>query len=224
MTTPAPPLWVAWAPPIDPPTAGGLPAAVAQDIASALWVTDPHLCAALMWETYAAMLPPTPAVASVSTGVQSVSYSPASPTGDYGLAIQRADWHRSYSSLTSVPLFVAAPPLVSAEWTELGNVWFGEVPGGVPELPPAGSPVAAFTWTPSAPGPNTAVTFDGSGSTQVGSPIATYDWVFGIYAAMPDGGPSVTWQTPGIHDAIGVTLTVTDENGLTGFAEQVIVT
>jgi hypothetical protein len=103
--------WESWAPPIDPPTAGGLPADEAQCIADQWWTVDPHLCAALMWEAYAAMLPPTPAVASVSTGAQSVSYSPAAPVGAYGLAVQRAAWHRSFvtGQLVAVPLDRAPP-------------------------------------------------------------------------------------------------------------------
>jgi hypothetical protein len=105
--------WMAWAPPLDPPVEGGLPLDQAQAIADAVWADDPHLAAALMWESYAAMLPPTPAVASVATGAQSVSYSPAAPTGDYGLAIQRAAWHRSFvtGTVVSVPMVVADPPL-----------------------------------------------------------------------------------------------------------------
>jgi hypothetical protein len=47
--------WQAWAPPLDPPAAGGLPADAALAIADACWDTDPHLCAALQWESYAAM-------------------------------------------------------------------------------------------------------------------------------------------------------------------------
>jgi hypothetical protein len=35
---------------------GGLPSGGAQ--ADATWSTDPHLCAALQWESYAATLPP----------------------------------------------------------------------------------------------------------------------------------------------------------------------
>ena len=101
--------WEPWAPPLDPPTAGGLPLDVAQAIADDWWAIDPHLCAALQWEAYAAMLPPTPAVASVSTGAQSVAYSPAAPTGDYGLAVSRAAWHRSFvtGQLVSIPLVPA---------------------------------------------------------------------------------------------------------------------
>lgn len=103
--------WESWAPPLDPPTAGGLPYAQAQAIADLWWAAEPHLCAALQWEAYAATLAPTPAVASVSTGAQSVAYSPAAPTGSYGLAIQRAEWHRSFlaSELLTAPM-VKAPP------------------------------------------------------------------------------------------------------------------
>jgi len=51
--------WTAWAPPLDPPAAGGLPAGAAKAIADATWSTDPHLCAALRWESYVTMLSPT---------------------------------------------------------------------------------------------------------------------------------------------------------------------
>jgi hypothetical protein len=107
-TTPEP--WELWAPPIDPPTTpGGVPRDVAQGIADLYWDDDPHLCAALQWEYYAAMQPPTPSVASVSTGVQSVAYQPSVPSGEYGLAMSRAAWHRSFLSgeLFSVPLVSA---------------------------------------------------------------------------------------------------------------------
>lgn len=97
--------WQAWAPPLAPPADGGLPAGQAQDIADALWDEDPHLCAALQWEAWAATLDPTHTVAQVSTGSQSVSYSPAQPGGQYGLALSRAAWHRSFTdALVSVPL------------------------------------------------------------------------------------------------------------------------
>jgi hypothetical protein len=100
--------WRDWAPPLYPPTAGGLPEDAAQAIADACWDDEPHLAAAIMWESYAATLPPSVPVSSVSTGSQSVSYSPASPGGDYGSAIARAAWHRERAgSLHSVPLAVS---------------------------------------------------------------------------------------------------------------------
>jgi hypothetical protein len=103
----SPPPWAAWAPPLDPPTPGGLATDDAEAIAHAWWATDPHLAAALMWEHYAATLPPSAAVSQVATGSQSVTYAPALPGGEYGLAIARATWHRSYNSLVSVPLRAA---------------------------------------------------------------------------------------------------------------------
>lgn len=125
MTDPAPPAWVAWAPPLDPPTSGGLPYDQAQAIADAYWAASPHLAAALMWESYAAMLPPSPAVSAVSTGAQSVAYSPPVPAGEYGLAISRAEWHRSFitDELVSVVLVSTArdaPPVVP--WTSWWTV------------------------------------------------------------------------------------------------------
>jgi hypothetical protein len=98
--------WRLWAPPLDPPTAGGMPEDQARLIAGAYWDDeDPHLCAALQWEAYAATLPPGPAVAQVATGMQSVTYSPPVPGGDLGTAMARAQWHRSFTSgLGSVPL------------------------------------------------------------------------------------------------------------------------
>lgn len=79
----------AWFPPgLDPETAAA--------ITAAWWATDPHLAAALAWEAYAATLAPSPSVASVNTGAQSVSYSPPGPVGEYGAALERARWHRSF--------------------------------------------------------------------------------------------------------------------------------
>lgn len=110
MTQPCIP-WQAWAPPLDPPTPTGLPEDQAQCIADAYWSDSPHLAAALMWEAYAATLPPSPAVSQVQTGAQSVAYSPAAPVGEYGLAMSRAAWHRSFvtGTVVSVPLETAIP-------------------------------------------------------------------------------------------------------------------
>jgi hypothetical protein len=105
--TPSPPPWLSWAPPLDPPTPGGLAADDAAAIAHAWWADDPHLAAALMWEHYAATLNPAAAVSQVATGSQSVTYAPALPSGEYGLALARAEWHRSFSSLASVPMRAA---------------------------------------------------------------------------------------------------------------------
>jgi hypothetical protein len=115
------PNWQLWAPPLDPPVAGGLPVSVAQSIADATWATDPHMCAALQWEAYAGMLPPMPAVSSVSTGAQSVAYSPPLAGGDFGLAMQRAEYHRKLAgSLTTAQQLTVADP---AKTSVPGNPW-----------------------------------------------------------------------------------------------------
>ncbi|HEX4399676.1 MAG TPA: hypothetical protein VH136_18700 [Trebonia sp.] len=111
MTSPAVP-WQEWAPPLDPPTDGGLPADQAAAIADQWWDTDPHMCAAIQWEAYAAMLPPAVPVAQVTTGAQNVSYSPASAPGQLGAAMARAAWHRSFvtGELVSVRMHAHHPP------------------------------------------------------------------------------------------------------------------
>ena len=109
LVTASPPPWESWAPPLSPPAANGLPLTLAQAIADAWWATDPHLCAALQWEAYAATLPMTPTVSQVATGAQSVMHSPAQPAGDYGLALARAAWHRSFTTAVPVPLEVRRP-------------------------------------------------------------------------------------------------------------------
>ncbi len=43
--------WESWAPPIAPPADGGLDRAEAESIAAAWWECEPHLAAALMWES-----------------------------------------------------------------------------------------------------------------------------------------------------------------------------
>jgi len=121
VTDPSQP-WVGWAPPLTPPAQAGLPAARAQQIADAVWDDDPHLCAAIMWEEYAATLPPAPAVASVQTGVQSVSYGAPTPGGELGLALGRAAWHRSFCSVQSVPLEVAPISGEDVPWSRWWTV------------------------------------------------------------------------------------------------------
>ena len=57
-----------------------------------------------MWESYAATLAPTLAVSTVNTGAQSVIYGTAAAGGEFGQAVARAAWHRSYTTAVSVPL------------------------------------------------------------------------------------------------------------------------
>jgi hypothetical protein len=182
------------------------------------------MCAALQWEAYAASLAPTPAVSAVSTGAQSVAYSPAAPTGQYGLAVQRADWHRGFigDELVSVPLCSTArhPSAFDYPWAQWWPVDVGGAPP--PEVPVAVPPAASFTYAPALPVPATVLTLDGSGSAAGDNPIATYDWQFDAYGVQLDAGPVVTWPTPGAHLGLALTLTVTDTEGLISQLVQVL--
>jgi hypothetical protein len=84
----------------------------AKDAYAGLFPTDPHRAAAAAWSGYAATLPATPQVSSVSTGDQSVSYTRGGSV--YDAAVQRADWHLSRARVQSVAL-VGAPSIVIAE-------------------------------------------------------------------------------------------------------------
>lgn len=66
---------------------------------------DPHAAAAEAWEAWAASMEPTGAdgVRSVSTGAQSVTYE-GNGSGAYGVALSRANWHRTRARVKSVPV------------------------------------------------------------------------------------------------------------------------
>ena len=83
------------------------------------------------------------------------------------------------------------------------------VPPGI-ILPPNGTPVPAFTYSPSAPFAKSDVTFDGSLSTDSDGRIVSYAWNFG------DGsqGSGVLVKHGFSNDgSYTVTLTVTDDRG-----------
>jgi hypothetical protein len=107
-------LWQLWGPPLDPPAEGGLPAATAQAIA-AVERDCPWETAALLWEAYAFTLPPEPAVASVSTGSQSVGY--AAGHSAVQAALDRAAALRARcGTLFSVPLDKPGPVCWPVDW------------------------------------------------------------------------------------------------------------
>ena len=61
---------------------------------------DPHMAAALAWESWSATLAAEASVASVSTGAQSVTYRGGSSPFD--VAVERANWHRSRARVKAV--------------------------------------------------------------------------------------------------------------------------
>jgi len=98
--------WESWAPPLSPPTDAGLDRYEAALIAAAWWDEDPHLCAALHGKLSPPPLPAEGAipVAMVTTGSQSIAYGRAVPGGPMGAALARAEWHRTFTAVVSVPL------------------------------------------------------------------------------------------------------------------------
>jgi hypothetical protein len=107
--------WRAWAPPLDPPDEGGLPVDQAERIALANPRASSHLIAAMLWEAYAAQLPPAPRVIAATTGAQSVQYS--QPGDPFALAMDRASWHRSFlGDLVSVPLTIDRGHVRPVDW------------------------------------------------------------------------------------------------------------
>jgi PKD repeat protein len=78
----------------------------------------------------------------------------------------------------------------------------------------ATAPVAAFTSTPAAAKPGSAVSFNASGSTDSGATIIDYSWNFGDGSAIDD--TNATQTASHTYTAVGtynVTLIVTNSNG-----------
>lgn len=92
------------------------------------------------------------------------------------------------------------------------------VPPGV-ILPPNGTPVAAFTFSPAGPAEFTSVLFDASTSTDDGT-ITSYAWTFGDGTT---GSGRVTSHEFTLAGDYVVTLTVTDDRGLKASASKSVV-
>jgi PKD repeat protein len=91
------------------------------------------------------------------------------------------------------------------------------VPRGV-VLPPNGTPVPRFTYSPATPSAYTNVTFDASSSTDDGT-IASYAWDFGDAGAA--SGVTATHQFRLAGNYV-VTLTVTDDRGMSASTTQTV--
>lgn len=80
-------------------------------------------------------------------------------------------------------------------------------------------PTASFTVDPQTGPAPLAVTVDGSGSSDSDGTVVAYDWDFGNGETSTDPVASTTYDTPGDYT---ITLTVTDDEGFTGVATQVV--
>jgi hypothetical protein len=103
-----------------------------------------------------------------------------------------------------------------AVWTDTrtGNqeVFIATITLGVP---PTGEPVASFTEDPHSAPVGTTINFDASASYDPDGTIVSYEWDFGDGATATGAIASHAYAANGIYT---VTLTVTDDDGLTGTA------
>jgi PKD repeat protein len=116
---------------------------------------------------------------------------------------------------------VASPSGTDAQATNTRSVSIRLVPPGV-ILPPAGSPTAAFTFSPLPPTVGVLLRFDasasvaGAGATR----IVSYDWTFDDGVSATGVAPTHTFNVAGTHT---VTLSVTNDRGMGGSTPQPIV-
>jgi PKD repeat protein len=96
----------------------------------------------------------------------------------------------------------------------VGNGSFTDTTTQTVTVDAAPPPTAAFNVTTSNPTVGSPVSFDGSGSTETGGSIASYQWNFGDGATNTTSGahPSHTYASAGFYT---VTLTFTDAHGYT---------
>ena len=92
------------------------------------------------------------------------------------------------------------------------------VPLGV-VLPTNGAPTASFIFSPSAPLTQAPITFDGSSSFDLDGSIVSYVWNFGDGST---GSGSVVQHQYSIGSTYSVSLTVTDDRGMTGTKSQTV--
>ena len=105
---------------------------------------------------------------------------------------------------------------LSAESMEYGLLLESEPePEPTPEPEPepeSVSPVASFTYSPLAPQVNDTIAFDASGCSDTDGTIVSYVWDFGDGETSSSQNPTHAYALEGSYS---VTLTVTDDDGLT---------
>jgi len=115
----------------------------------------------------------------------------------------------------SVSLRVDDSTLALADQTKIANVMFTY---------PNQAPVASFTFSPSNPLIYDTVTFDASASYDLDGSIVSYKWDFGDGNITTVTNPIIThvYTTAASTVNYTVTLTVTDNEGSTGFTTQIV--
>ncbi len=87
-------------------------------------------------------------------------------------------------------------------------------------VPGGNEPTASFTFSPSAPALNQTVTFDGGSSTDEDGTIVQYSWNFGDGTSPAVSASPIATHAFTQNGSFTVTLTVTDNEGLTGTASS----
>jgi hypothetical protein len=115
-------------------------------------------------------------------------------------------------SSKSVKLLVDDSTLPLADQTKVANIMFTY---------PNQAPVASFTYSPAEPRAEQVVTFNASASYDPDGSIVSYQWDFGDGNVTIVADPIITH----VYEDCGnvtVTLTVTDNEGLTGYVSQIV--
>lgn len=160
-------------------------------------------------------------------GIEGVRLLASGPEGELRTAVTAADgtfrlaglapgrWRITLDVTTLPPRFEPTTP--TEREIDLGPGETAEIAFGAVEVPPGVkfSPTADFTFAPERPKAGEAVTFDASASFDVDGQIVKYEWDFDGDGTTDAEGVVVTH----VFERSGefpVTLTVTDDDGLTG--------
>ncbi len=98
-------------------------------------------------------------------------------------------------------------------YTDYGSLGRYTISGTIPEASGLQAPVAAVTHNATAGIAPMTVNFDASGSTDADGSIVSYSWNFGDGSSATGASASHVFNAPGDYN---VSLTVTDNDGLTG--------
>jgi PKD repeat protein len=163
---------------------------------------------------------------------------------DYGTLSSKTVVTRSDGRATTVYTAPPAPPptaqvasTVTIRATTIGvdapssapfSATIRLVPPGIIR-PPADTPTAAFTVSPTTPAANVSTQFNASGSCggplvgtacQSISPITNYSWTFGD--GTPSGSGQTISHTYAVANSYNVTLTVTNDRGVSASTTQAL--
>lgn len=141
-------------------------------------------------------------------------------------ATTTASFTRQIAQASETYTFTVDPLGQVEETNEANNTFQLQVTATQPPPPPPPAnrpPVASFTYSPSSPVAGQPVSFDASASYDPDGQIVSYAWDFNSDGRVDASGPgptaSYTFSTAGSYN---VTLTVTDNGGLSGSTTKTV--